>query len=344
MKKNKWKLLTTIFILIMMILLFLSQNIEMDKLIASFIQIISAIFGIGAAFTISMQIQLNAEIKTINQKSTSSSSNEIENKAKMRDGKQYNIQMLTVNYSNKQNASIVEKLSEYEKGYYEKQQENANEILIRTAEKLSNISGQINIPDEDWFMKFLTYTREITDEDFKEIWSDVLINEMKTPNSIKRRALEELSRMSSEEIKLLEKISSHTFNFVDKIGVPIDYLDQDYDVMDFSILQDINVLKSKELTRNIYILPHGEFFLVNNNLTIKFKNNSHEEKNIKIIVYVYTDTGEQIFKSIGLISDDKEYFKFALFLKNQYTDVDISLHNVYNMEDGIINYNPTSLI
>ncbi len=296
----------------------------------------------GIAVTFSLDVNITTKIKNISNNKNKlnvkdSSSIEQANLVNQQGKNIYNI-------VNNDNENIIKAIEIFTDSFALKQKNNTVEIVKLAFEQLKYEIESVKMPEEDWMMKFYRYSQEITDSDFQKLWSNVLLSEMKNPKSIKIRALEELSRMSKDEILLFEKISKYAFNFGGLLAIPTTYA-KDLKFIELSLLTDIGLLKPEPfLSWKLTMKENDVDTIVNNNLVIIIKNEIEKEQELNIEIKGYTEIGTQIFKSIGFTSSNDEFIKFARHLKEKGTKLKISLHKVNTIINDNINYQIEDLL
>lgn len=330
----------TFFIMVLLILF--SGFAILEQWVSIIIDIISSILGIGTAVTFTKSVVFSTRTKNV---SKDKNELKIDGQAKVNQATLLTQQGEVINnYTNNDNADIIKSIQLFTDAVVKIQQNNTAEIVKLTIEKLEKESKTVDKPSDDWMMKFFRYSQEISDIDFQKIWSNILFHEMKNPKSIKIRALEELSRMSKDELVILEKLSIYSFKFGNIIGIPTEYTN-DIKFIELSQLTDIGLLKAESfMTWSMTINSKQQSNLINRNLIILFFNETEKNIDVNISVRGYTEIGMQIIKSIGLSSSDEEFKKFAQHLKEKNTEVKITLHKINYIKNDSINYQLQDLL
>lgn len=341
--KNKkiFKILVLIFFTIFMsLLIILTELVDMEKWVSIIVNILTLLFGAGIAVTFTLDISIKSNIKKSNKNKNELTVKENSNAE--------NINLINQQGENIYNIndikSIAKEINKFTENLLSKQKENTAEIVKLTFEQLKYEKEKVNVPNDDWLIKFYRYSQEITDSDFQRLWSNVLLSEMKNPKSIKIRALEELSRMSKDEILLFEKISKYAFSFGGLLAIPTSYA-KELKFIELSLLTDIGLFKPEPfLSWKINMGKNDVKTIVNNKLVIIIKNEIEEKQEINIEIKGFTEIGTQIFKSIGFNSSNDEFIKFARYLKEKGAKLKISLHKINTIINDNINYQIEDLL
>ena len=133
----------------------------------------------------------------------------------------------------------------------------AQYLLSRNKQKLENVESIISkaekqfIPNEpvsdkpvdhDWMNRFLNIAEEISDEDMRNLWAQVLAGEVKKPQSYSLRTLEVLRNMTKSEADLVVK-SSKFLLFLDSLSKD----DFALEIKDEILLEDIGIVCGEEI-------------------------------------------------------------------------------------------------
>ena len=201
-------LISILTLCIMAVLIIISQVTVLEQWLSIIVDVASAVFGVGSAVTFTKSISITTSIKN---KSKDNNKIKIEGQSQVGQASIVTQQGNVINnFANNDNENIIKAIEIFTESFNKLQINNTAEIVKLTIEQLKTEKNNVNKPSDDWLMKFFRYSQEVSDLDFQKVWSDVLLYEMKNPNSIKVRALEELSWMSKEEMLILEKLSRYS--------------------------------------------------------------------------------------------------------------------------------------
>lgn len=98
-----------------------------------------------------------------------------------------------------------------------KRQNNIDNVSQFAAEQLSQEQIVSEDPvDEDWTSRFFNIVEDVSDEEMQQLWSRILVGEIKQPKTYSLRTLELLKNLSKEEAELFTKFAQLRINFGDK--------------------------------------------------------------------------------------------------------------------------------
>lgn len=202
----------------------------------------------------------------------------------------------------------------------------AQYLLSRNKQKLENVESIISkaekqfIPNEpvsdkpvdhDWMNRFLNIAEEISDEDMRNLWAQVLAGEVKKPQSYSLRTLEVLRNMTKDEANLVVKSS--------KFLLGLDSLcNEDFtlNLQDEILLEDIGVICGGDLLRTYKIDQKGKItFLLNPKHIINIYGSVGLE--VKLKHKKLTKAGTEIMQLIQQQDDSIFISDLTKFIKQQ---------------------------
>lgn len=248
-----------------------------------------------------------------------------------------------INTENKKTTEVLEKLAE---SVDKLSEENISKVIKHIDEKLSHEIQVINMPNNDFLVKFIEEAKKISNDEIQKVWSSLFVHETKNPNTITIRTLDTLKNMSVSEAKLFEKISANSIIIKGNIGyIPIE-ISKNIPLVDLTKLADIGLLKSNlNLTWSPRISASSEIPILNKNKVILIKNNTPNEYTLKIPARVYTDVGLQLVESLNISANDQIFTDFALHLRSTNPSLVVSLHEVNSISiNGNISYQRIDLL
>lgn len=217
-----------------------------------------------------------------------------------------------------------------------RKQRNIDSIIVKAYDEFDNEEYITNQKvDQDWVLNFFENAGYISDEHIQEIWSKILIGEIKNPNTYTLRTLNILKNMTSFEANLYEKIIPFIFyekenpfiyndtELLEKYGLEFNELIklEDCGLISLNVGVSINF---KDIKNYIY----------NNNYAILING----EKNLGI--YRITESGKQILNLIknNICSNDKYFLEIAQKLKNDNSGIIINAYKIYKHDKNGIEY------
>ena len=91
----------------------------------------------------------------------------------------------------------------------QKRQANIASVAWEAAQELGDKEVTQHEPDHDWAARFFSSVKDVSSEDMRRIWVQVLAGEVETPESISLRTLATLRNLTSSEAKAFSRISKH---------------------------------------------------------------------------------------------------------------------------------------
>ena len=84
----------------------------------------------------------------------------------------------------------------------QKRQHNIASAVGQAAAKLEGEEVSDHEPDHDWVARYFEYVQDISSEDVRKIWANILAGEVRSPGGVSLRTLSILRNMSHEEAEL----------------------------------------------------------------------------------------------------------------------------------------------
>ena len=217
-----------------------------------------------------------------------------------------------------------------------RKQRNIDSIIVKAYNEFDNEEYITNQKvDQEWVLNFFENAGYISDEHIQEIWSKILIGEIKNPNTYTLRTLNILKNMTSFEANLYEKIIPFIF----------------YEKENPFIYNDIELLEKYGLEFNELIkLEDCGLISLNVGVSINFKDikNYIYNKNYVIVIngeknlgiYRITESGKQILNLIknNICSNDKYFLEIGEKLKKDNSGILINAYKIYKHDKNGIEY------
>lgn len=222
-----------------------------------------------------------------------------------------------------------------------KRQNNIDDVVEVAASHLQSESTVTEAAvNEDWTTRFFDIVQDVSDDEMKKLWGQILAGEVKTPQSYSLRTLELLRNLSKNEADIFVKIARfalcHNNCYFIYKGKEEDMSKYNVFYSDIAKLIEIGILQSGDFVQrtisaekndantaltccNIIIL-----------LTIKAGNK------IQIPVYLFTQAGIELLRLVNS-TPNMDYIKeLANHIKNVNVNVQYSF--ILSREDGGIKY------
>lgn len=213
---------------------------------------------------------------------------------------------------------------------------NMEDIARKTYEEASKNPSDKEL-DKDYVMKYIEDSRNISEEDIQDIWVKLLVHGSKNDKEASKRTLDILKNMTSEEAKVFEKIASLSF----RDGIIPKLLKGEYDWMSMSLMQDIGLVKSGDITISTLTIPPGKHPLYDNSkIVILLENNGAKDKSFEIECHVLTSEGSELKEALSIQPSNETIIKLAKAIKEEHqsTIMSIKAHHVEHIEGTTITY------
>lgn len=224
-----------------------------------------------------------------------------------------------------------------------RRQENIDYIVGKAMEQIEMKESVSDKPvDPDWTARFVNVAQDVSDEEMRNMWTQILSGEVAQPGSFSLRTLECLKNMSKQDAELFVKFASLVFEYGDFLFV---FRDEEIlkanDIIFFELtwLRDIGLVASGESTvinikeSDTHICYFDKITLLKNNKTGLYK----------MPVYILTSVGRELY-NITIRTFHEAYFMDVLKkMKNHFEIVEYS--NILYKLDGTIHFSrPTTVV
>ncbi len=226
-----------------------------------------------------------------------------------------------------------------------KEQINIDEIVAKSVSiieaKIDHDYEKISKEEvsEDWALRFFDISKNIRDEEMKNLWSSILADEIVKPGSYSLRALEILKNMNRKDAELFTKICNLALDISDLVIIPQskEMLDK-YDIsfIDSIYLEELNLLQ-RDLS--YFIEPNKErFIMFGDKRCIIVKNMSNTK--VRIGILKLTNVGKEIYKLTNPTFDLKNLKEICKGIQQLNNKLEVYYTDATMGEDGkTINYN-----
>lgn len=192
---------------------------------------------------------------------------------------------------------------------------NIYSIAAQELQCIENIDNTKNVNPE-WSAMFFDYAKDVCDEDIQIIWSKLLVEEIKEPNTIFKRTLSVLKELESFEAKWFADLCRYVIEGEWICTDFIKYFEYEHKLSLF----DAGLLNSTICGG--YIVEDK----LDNKHCINFishiiKWNDPSKKTISFSIYALTDVGKQLYK----IQNVKSNYKYVQEFCDQL-NIDYDLH------------------
>lgn len=227
------------------------------------------------------------------------------------------------------------------------------------AHKKEEDTTKQNQYDFDWFINFYEFCGNVSNDQMQKLWSKILAGEINKPNTYPLRLIDDLRKMSSYDLKLIEKVSEY---IIYRKSEP-SYIPNLFYYLSTSLISQKDLLKLRELNivfdssdyntrESIQNSPECSWAITNENILIGYsikhlKSKIFSFKDIFIPVYRLTEIGEKIFELIHAKTSDKAILCYGISLNEQIgihayekprKDYEISVYKIKGLYEAENNY------
>lgn len=230
-----------------------------------------------------------------------------------------------------------------------KEQINIDEIVANAVNliqcKINKDYNKISKEEvsEDWALRFFDISKNIRDEEMKNLWASILADEVISPGSYSLRTLETLKNMNRQDAELFIKISNLALDTSHLVIIPeskqmlekynISFVDKVY-------LEELNLLQ-RDLSYNIE--PNNEqFIMFGEKRCLIIKNISN--KKVSFGILKLTNVGKEIYKLSNPTYDLKYLKEIGKGIQCLSKDLEVYyIDVVFNKDEGTISYNNNNI-
>ena len=196
---------------------------------------------------------------------------------------------------------------------------------------------------DDWVNRFISYAQDVSDEDVKAMWSNILAGEIKQPSSFSLRTLDVLRNLSKEEAIIFKKCCSlKVSNFIPSN----DELLEKYNLSfrELLIMDDCGLVNATGyLSRKIEIDENNNLLFHNGNLMVLVKAKTENNK-FNLPIYLFTKQGEELASIVSEKISDEFVLDYAKKLKDKNKNFDFFVHKINFIKDNNIDYEEANLL
>lgn len=222
-----------------------------------------------------------------------------------------------------------------------KRQNNIDDVVEIAASHLqSEPTVTEETVNEDWTTRFFDIVQDVSDDEMKKLWGQILAGEVKTPQSYSLRTLELLRNLSKNEADIFVKIArlalcDNNWYFIYK-GKEADISKYDASYSDIAKLIEIGILQSGDLVQHTISAENDDFntalFCCNIIILLTIKAGTE----IQIPIYLFTQAGMELLKLVAA-EPNMEYIKeLADHVMN--TNVKVQYSYILSKDGNTIHY------
>ena len=253
------------------------------------------------------------------------------------------LQIITNSMLDLTKANFSETLNNTYKLLHDEHERNLQNIIDETAKIIEqnklNIAGYTKI---DWINIYLENARITCDPYMQQIWAKVLAKELSQPCSISFKTIEVLKNMSFQEMKLLEKVSTISLNWVILKGEYLNEIGLEWTIL--QRMREYGLISLEASTRTIFFENNEGVQFINDQYLIKFERN--ENRDVKFECFILTSAAVELINLVNTVTPKETAIKLAKEMKqaiNNY-NVKIVLHKILGIEGNMYKYDDEDLM
>lgn len=224
-----------------------------------------------------------------------------------------------------------------------KRQNNIDDVVEIAASHLqSEPTVTEEIVNEDWTTRFFDVVQDVSDDEMKKLWGQILAGEVKAPQSYSLRTLELLRNLTKYEADTFVKVAQLSMiqngdNFIFAGGAD-DLSKYDVTFDDIAILGEVGIIQSGNLIQRTLTANkiRGTELIAYGNIVILLSINANSS--VLLPIYRFTQAGAELLRLINVISNMAYAKELADYMKMQNANVQYS--NDISMINGVLKYHP----
>ncbi|AZZ75255.1 hypothetical protein CCX46_08865 [Pseudomonas sp. RU47] len=196
---------------------------------------------------------------------------------------------------------------------------NISKAVIYAEESLNRSSSKVSGKDieKDWMYRWKNLVGEVSSEEMHRLWGRLLAEEIEQPGTFSMRCLDFIKNLSQHEAKLVELISTVSFN--DIVWGDLDVLEASGVTFDQLMeLQDLGILsgvEAEDLSTTFGSVdksdkPYRTFFVISNEKALVVKAASNESE-LVVTSFMVTRLGQQLLTLSGAEANLEYYHLLA---------------------------------
>lgn len=208
-----------------------------------------------------------------------------------------------------------------------KEAENAEKILSKATEMIPD-DFKKNDVNSDWFLKFLSYAKNIGETEVQEIWAKIFAGETEKSGSYSLRTLDALSRLTRQEAEIFEKAANLCIMeaFLFPYNQPVKFEEFGLKFSDLLLLDEADLLSVKELQwysdyDTIIVAPYGKSVLLFKDKTPNPQPGKSRRATFSVLKF--TQIGMELLKLVNRSGVNEQYVNRLRERYSAQFDIDI---------------------
>lgn len=180
--------------------------------------------------------------------------------------------------------------------------------------------------DFDWHIRFFENCGSVGNEEMQDYWAKILAGEIIQPGSYSLRTIECLKTLSRDEAKLFQKICNASYDMGKSVVLPqFKSIFQEFEITygDILRIEDCGLIKSDNWINGEFSVREEYHTITKNDeqaLLVKLAEGAipNDNNNIVIQEYLFTQSGEELYKMIKPLPNIEFLYKELKELYPQY--------------------------
>ena len=199
-----------------------------------------------------------------------------------------------------------------------KRQANITSVVRDAAAELGDKEVPDREPDHDWTARFFDGVQDVSSEDMRKLWANILSGEVEEPGRTSLRTLDILKNMTKEDAQIFKGVCDYVID--DFVFYPHEF-QTGHPKLSFNNiihLQNAGLLHaSSMLVKNLPFSEKRSNFLFLHQECILKISASNGQNNIQVPQVLLTSSGKELHRIVECAPDGKYLHSFAKFLQEK---------------------------
>ena len=220
-----------------------------------------------------------------------------------------------------------------------KRQANIASVVRDAAAELGDREVPEHAPDPDWTARFFDCVQDVSSEDMRKLWSQVLSGEVESPGRTSLRTLDILKNMTSKDAQVFQNVCGYVIQdfILNSDEVKMNYPELSYG--NLLSLQDAGLINAapmlvKEFSFNVQ--PYNTFVLHQN---FFLRVSAKRQFELKVPNFLLTSAGKELHRFAKCDVHMSYLASFARFLRGKGCELSFA-HILEQLPDGRIRHTP----
>lgn len=215
---------------------------------------------------------------------------------------------------------------------------NVKSVVEDAAEQLGDEEVPDQEPDHDWTARFFDFAQDVTSEDMRRIWANILAGEVKQPGQTSMRTLETLRNMKRVEANVFREFCDFVINY--------EFVFHDFHTPEFQPLifgrllhlQECGLISTtSDLLRKVRLGESRQIFFHYNEGLLLLRNITDGESDLEFLAIHLTSAGREL-SMLAAPTIRMDYLQvFAKHLQDKGCELDF-LEGVGQLPNGNVSY------